>query len=649
MVFFLLSIYFSGVRAQESFPVPDKTRIGEISKMLPQKPMGIGHPIEDRDFWSQLSKSEQAGRVIIKAEKLLLLDPLPVNKEQWMAYIEGKTERQNYETPFWEQQKRFCTLVLAEALENKGRFIQPIESLLQDMLSLGTWKKPQTEDGDADYWYGKKHFVDLAVAQRSFTVATADYWLQEKLNPQLRKRLREFIRKDTFDPYLNMLNTPGKEWFWMKGLGNWNAVCHAGVVGAALSIIDDPLERAAFIAGAELGKDYYLKGFGPEGYCNEGVSYWRYGFGHFMALSEIIRINTKNSINWLNDPRAILVALYPSRVEILNGLYPTFSDVHGVDAKPHAWMVDYAEERTGFVKDNGITFWKIAMLDEINDLYHYGLLQHQDFPGNIVDLNLFNSENHTEIRDFHQDGGLLITRSFKKDPQGMAVSIKGGNNAEDHNHNDLGSFEVVLGSEKLIIDPGAQLYGRQSGNNAGRYESDMMNSFGHAVPVVADQLQATGKTAKAVIVEKDFGLLKDYVKFDLTSAYKVSTLQNLARSFTFKRGKFAELVVMDEVKFTQPEKFEIALIVDTYNRAVMDQLSCEWKLTGENQWLIQKGDKAIEIKVSSPGNEIILVEKPLKAHSGRMPEGYNPIRLGFTLKQKVKTAQITMSITPVVK
>ena len=38
---------------------------------------------------------------------------------------------------------------------------------------------------------------------------------------------------------------------------------------------------------------------------------------------------------------------------------------------------------------------------------------------------------------------------------------------------------------------------------------------------------------------------------------------------------------------------------------------------------------------------------PVKAHLGRMPEGYNPIRLGFALKEKVKSAEIIMKITPV--
>ncbi len=643
----MLIVLTIATKAQEHLSLPQKERIKAIARMLPKEPLGIGHPISDRSFWDELYDTEQAERVIDKAINLLDAEPLPVNKEQWMAYIEGKTERENYERPFWEQQKRFCTLVLAECLENKSRFIPAIEQMFGYMLSLGTWKKPQSAGlVDVDYWYGRKHFVELAIAQRSFTTATADFWLQEKLNPEIRKELRDYIRRDALDPYLKILNTPGEEWFWMMGDGNWNAVCHAGVTGAALSILEDVMDRATIVAGAELGKEYFLAGFGEEGYCNEGIGYWNYGFGHFMVLSEIVRLNTRNEMDWLNDPRVILVAQYPSRIEILNGIYPTFSDA-GLHTKPRAWMVDFAEERMGINQSNAISFWKTAQLDDISDLYNHGLFQIVDFPEYNRVADIINPEDHSDIRDFYPQGGLLVLRPFKRDPHGMAVSIKGGNNAEHHNHNDLGTFEIVVGSEKLTVDPGAQMYGRNSGASRGRYESEMMNSFGHPVPVVAGQLQSTGRNAKGVILEEDFSLIEDYLKLDISSAYDVETLQKLTRSYVYKRGKFSELVVTDEVAYTRPEKFENALIIDTYNQAIVNQCSGEWHLAGENQWIIHKGKRAIQLTVYSPGNEIILKEKSVAAHPGRMPEGYNPIRLGFKLKDKVKSAQIIMKFTPV--
>jgi len=639
----LFIAFFFHAQAQDHFPVPKKERIKAIAKILPKEPEGIGHPISDRAFWNKLADTEQAQNVIQKAVQLLDADPLPVNKEQWMAYIEGKTERQNYERPFWQQERRFCTLVLAEALENEGRFIGAIESMLQRMLSLGTWKKPQSSGKvDKDYWYGRKHFVDLAIAQRSFNVATADYWLQDKLNSDLREKLRKHIREDAFDPYLKRLNTPGEEWWWMTAGQNWNTVCHAGVVGAALSITEDRMERATMVAGAETGMDYFMEGFGDYGYCSENVGYWSYGFGHFLVLNEIVRINTQSEIDWLKGEKAARVTLFPSRSEMLNGIYPAFSD-ENVYGEPAKWMMDFAEQRMG-ITQSGLSFWRKEKLDDIRDLYYHGMLQIKDFKSGQVNNELFPPEYHSAIRDYFPDGGLLISRPFKRDPRDMAVSMKGGHNGENHNHNDVGSFEVVLAGEKMIIDPGGEVYGRQTFGET-RYESEMMNSFGHPVPVVAGQLQSTGKESGATIIDKAFSVPRDLIKYDLTSAYDVHTLQKLTRSFIYTRGETSELTVVDEVAYSQPECFETALVVDTYNQAIENRLSCRWEMTGENQWMIQKGDKAIRIAVSSPGNTIVMEEKPIEAF--RMPNGYNPIRLGFSLKEKASSAKIKMKITPV--
>lgn len=649
LIIIQVSLTFCQTKERSGYPVLPKERIKEIAEMLLSEPLGIGHPITNRDIWDKLSGSEQAHRVIEKANELLGKQPVIVNEELWMDYIEGRAEREVYGNAYSEQDERFCTFVLAEALENKGRFIKSIESILKDMLSLGTWKLPQSaQKVDKGYWYGTKHFVDLRNSRRSFSVATADFWLKERLNPEIRKELREYIKRDVIDPYLKMLTNPGTEepWFWMTSGNNWTTVCNAGVVGAALSLVEDPVVRATLIAGAEIGVDYFLKEFGNDGFCSENIGYWSYGFGHFMALNEIIRINTKNKIDWLQGPKVARVALFPTRMELLNGLYPSYSDSRAY-SRPGKWEMDFAAERLGYIK-NAISFWSTELLDETSDLYLIGMLQSQDFPNYDFTDELFEKDYHSDIRDFFPEGGFLVARPLNKDPQGMAVSIKGGHNGEFHNHNDVGSFEVILGSEKLLIDPGAQMYGRESGETAGRYKSEMMNSFGHSVPVVADQLQSPGRDAKALIVEKKFSLSEDYIKFDLSKAYKVSTLQTLTRSFNFKRGNNPELIVTDEVSFTQPENFETAVILDTYDPEIKDKLSARWEQTGNNKWILRKGDEAVEITVSSPDNEIIFKEKRVEAHLTRMPKGYIPMRLGFSLKEKVKSAKVEMKIVPFV-
>ncbi len=43
-------------------------------------------------------------------------------------------------------------------------------------------------------------------------------------------------------------------------------------------------------------------------------------------------------------------------------------------------------------------------------------------------------------------------------PAPLAVALKGGHNAEHHNHNDVGSFVVALGKSTPLADPGGEVY-----------------------------------------------------------------------------------------------------------------------------------------------------------------------------------------------
>jgi hypothetical protein len=590
--------------------------------------------------------TKEAQSTIEQAEKYRKTDPPEVGRELWVSFVEGKISRQVYSRKFRRQGRRFGTLVLAEALENDGHFIKAIEDELEAMLSVNTWTHPtHASNQNLDYWEGRKHFVDLYAARRAFTISTADYWLGDRLDGELRQDLRDYLEKEIFQPYLDRLNTPGEEWWWMTGTMNWNSVCTAGVIGTALSIIEDREKRATFIAGGELSAPFYIKGFPSDGLCPENLGYWSYGFSRYLLLNEVIRINTDNAIDWLKGEKVSRIILYSDRAEILNGLYPSFSDEH-IYGQPGKWIGDFARKRIGMGGDVSLTHLaKLKLDDFIGQLHLFGMLMFEDLSVTNPGKALFPDDYHTNIRDYFPNGGLLIERPLRRDSRGMGVSIKGGHNGAPHNHNDVGTFEVVKASEKLIIDPGSEIYGQRTFSDV-RYESEIMNSFGHCVPVVADSLQISGEHVRATVLEKEFSKSRDFIKFDLSEVYNVSILEKLTRSFEYIRGETSTLIVRDEIVFSKPASFGTGITVDTYIRSLRNRLSAEWEQTGENQWKIEKGDEAINIEVSTEQNhELEFVEKSLEGF--RIPEGYNPVRLGFNFSEPVKSGIIEMKITPI--
>ncbi|MBQ3913501.1 MAG: heparinase II/III family protein, partial [Lachnospiraceae bacterium] len=76
---------------------------------------------------------------------------------------------------------------------------------------------------------------------------------------------------------------------------------------------------------------------------------------------------------------------------------------------------------------------------------------------------------------------------------GGGFAVKGGHNAEPHNHNDIGSFIYVLGDRPLLTDLGAGEYTAQYFKDETRYGYIVCSSLGHNVPVINGHGQQAGR------------------------------------------------------------------------------------------------------------------------------------------------------------
>jgi hypothetical protein len=234
------------------------------------------------------------------------------------------------------------------------------------------------------------------------------------------------------------------------------------------------------------------------------------------------------------------------------------------------------------------------------------------------------------LRAWFPDGGLLICRPAPGAAP-FAAALKGGHNAEQHNQNDVGSFSVVAGKTTVICDPGTEHYTGRTFSKR-RYESKVLNSYGHAVPLVAGKLQSYGASARAVVRRTEFSDVVDILAFDLRSAYAVPELEKLERTFTFRRGEKMSLTVRDEVGFTEAKSFETALI--TWSK---------WKKISANELLLGKGEDSVRVKIETGG-------LPFKIHAETLDENVvtpqKPIRIGIALTSPVRQAEVTLVITP---
>jgi hypothetical protein len=439
------------------------------------------------------------------------------------------------------------------------------------------------------------------------------------------------LERRTFTPFEGAVTRGSPRLSWLTVTNNWNAVCLAGVTGAALTTIEDRSRRAFFVASAEKYVQNFLAGFTPDGYCSEGLGYWNYGFGNFMVLAEDVLQATGGGLDWWENPKVRQIAQFGRRIEIFPGVSPAFADCH-VGSRPDTRLMAFVSRRYGFG-------WK--------DLEQRGLLLAPGPSSGLFELGLIGFPNSASkrppaaepaprgLRDWFSDAGILICRPAEGSPHALGVALKGGHNAEHHNHNDVGSFVVALDGRTPLVDPGAEVYTARTFSSR-RYESKVLNSFGHPVPRVAGQLQQTGRQAAAKVLKTELTDTADTLVMDISSAYAVNALKKLQRTFVFSREGSGSLTVTDEVEFASPQTFETALI--TFDKA---------KPGPGNVILVGDGAGAVKVAIAVSGATGFRLQSE-EIHEN-LPGGLIPIRLGIELSEPVTKGTVILTITPTEK
>lgn len=483
-----------------------------------------------------------------------------------------------------------------------------------------TRARSQARELQGNKYHHRFRFFCHGLGTRNFRLPA---W--EKLRVDVRNRLRSAVLERLVRPYLDMMRGKRELDHWVTVTNNWNAVCHAGVVGAALIECKSPQERAEIVAGAEKYSSYFLSGFTPDGYCSEGLGYWNYGFGHFVYLSETVRHATGGKLEFLHSmPEALAPARFGTRIQITDGIAPAFADCP-VGAKPSGaimWLLsrrvelgtrDYDKLEPGSLTG----FLPQALLCEM--AMHEAPLAHR----------AGSTRTDDPLRTWFKNAGVLISRPSAASETKFGVAVKGGNNAEHHNHNDIGSYVVVNKGKPVLLDPGSETYTARTFSSR-RYESKLLSSFGHAVPVVGGTLQRTGKQAQAKVILSKFDSDVDRLSLDITSAYNVPQLKKLVRAFEYRRGGIGKLTVQDAAQFDAPTTFGTALIT-----------LGKFKQVDANTLEVTDGKSTVHVAIDASNasfdisSEEIHEDAPVK-----------PTRIGINLRDAATSASIKLGITP---
>jgi len=355
---------------------------------------------------------------LLNESKLILEEPLLKRELQGFRLLAVSRE----------MVERMTTLCLVYRIDKNHVILNRIDNEIRAVCGFVDWNN--------------QHFLD--VAEMSFAVAIAIDWVGKWLpNKTVQLAESSLIEKGIKPSF----NDGGTRMFWINSTNNWNAVCHGGMIAAALVIADKDPELAAKTISRALEKlPGSLAEYGPDGIYPEGPSYWGYGTSYSVVAANSLTtalgsdFGISQSPGFMESPNFVLQATAPSG-EAFN-----FADCGSTNRGRVAVLMTWFASKTG------------------DDLYlDKEYFKNPENMGRMARLGLI------WLSQFEKEkSGFLATEWFGRGKNPVAIfrdaendfylGAKGGKANLGHGNMDAGTFVFELDGVRWVVDPGNQSY-----------------------------------------------------------------------------------------------------------------------------------------------------------------------------------------------
>jgi hypothetical protein len=486
-----------------------------------------------------------------------------------------------------EALRRIFYLSYAYRISGEKKYAQRAEKELLAVSAFSDWQPP--------------HF--LGVAELALGVSIGYDWLYDELSPESKNTIEQALITKAIEPSFD-----SNQAAIFKGPSNWNQVCNAGIVYAALAIAEKNPELAEkVIARSVQSITIPMKSYDPDGAFAEGYMYWQYGtvFNIFMldALQKVGITDLKiadykgfsktpyylqhmvgtsgQSFNYMDCiPNSILNASQFWFASQLND--PSL-----------LWVEKSYLEKDGFLMltdGNGLPLTKIqAKVDKFNQFTTDRTLPALMIWGKGIDLykvtapksNCFSGKGETPV---------CLMRTSWTDKKAIYLGFKTGSAGSSHGHMDIGSFVLDADGERWASDFGMQNYNslESKGINlwsltqeSTRWNVFRYNNLAHNTLAVNSQYQNV--KGKAEIDKSGFNQKFKFAISDLSKVYE-NQLKAVKRGAAIVNEKF--VVIQDEMEST----------VKTDTLRWISMTEAKVKIISKNKFLLTLNGKKLMVK-----------------------------------------------------
>lgn len=544
------------------------------------------HPfptIDEREAWEGMDQ-EQKDLYLELAERYVGYDWPSIPATRYLDYYRNGN-RSRYTDMEYQRRAALMTLVIAECIENRGRFIDDIVNGFWVILDEASWVGP-AHNGmyppvphclrplppttkQEDIW------VDHFAGDTGCMLAVLATFIKDRLDsvtPQIWERIVYELNRRIIRPYMErddmpwMGTCPGESNF----VNNWLPWVVSNCLAVITLISDDEELRAAAVEKTMRLEERYMATIDEDGGCEEGTRYWGVAAAALFAGLEQLYGLTAGKIDVYGEEKLRNYTAFMTRMHIDEQRFTTYSDA---DRNVHI---------------NLQSAWYFAQKVNNPALQQLALYLRPTHYKDRIDPEKMHAHAYFTMRElftykeyaaqppvappYEKDGWfpgiqVMTARAAEGTAKGLFFSARGGTNGESHNHNDVGAYLISSDGKPCIIDMGAGDYTASSFSDK-RYEMNPHTaSAHHNLPLVKGVQQHEGVEYKATHVT--YENTGETVKFgvNIEKAFpEESVIESWRREFTFDRT-----IVTLEERFALTEATdEIELVLITAEKPVWE-------------------------------------------------------------------------------
>ena len=512
-------------------------------------------------------------------------------KEGWHAvlatsFLEYARDgnRTRYEAQSFGRRSHLESVVLAECLEGKGRFLDDITNGVWLICEESFWGVPahlymqRAGVGLPDI---TDPIIELFGAETVALLAWTKYLVGSQLDtvsPLITKRIVLESERRILKPARERND------FWWMGfeantrtarLNNWTPWINSNLMVANLLLEEDPKLRVDETTRILKSLDDYLNQYWPDAGEEEGPGYFSASPMCYFEAVSMIDNATGNATNILSNPFIDAMGRYILNAHICDNNYIDYGDAHVHagpdgdllyrygkavhDAQLQAFGAYYAAKRGLTATANSSSEPQERALPRISRALP-ALLEAQEIREATKEDVL--------LRDsYYPDLGLVTARLKACSADGMYFADLAANNGRSHSHNDTGSYIIYQDGEPVAIDVGVEAYTAKTFSPE-RYTIWTMQSAYHNLPTIGGVMQHNGVEFKATDRKYDSTNDRATYSFNIAQAYpQEAGVKSWVRTITLDR---VQNVIRVEEDFELDHAVPVTLSVMTPRIAELD-------------------------------------------------------------------------------